>query len=286
MPARIPWNRHEVALLINAYFQVAEGADLGQTAKELSFTLRKLAIQAGQPIDDTYRNVNGMKMQLANVQFLFTRGEKGLSGASTMIRRMYELYNTDPAAFQTILKEAIQLTGSNASIEDAFLAYAGERTGLSPEMLTDYLQKATEHCHLKQSLLGMTDVKGIRNALQNVSEGKLLRFRYGKDAQAIRNVTQLSYTFIKSHPELTEEPVIKAEEPDAEAIVSEPSVDPQPDDTVEAAEESSDKSGMKVPREEEPKYLYKMDYNIVQSKTNRFLSPSHITKRTVPGRLL
>lgn len=86
MPSRIPWSQHEVALLIDTFLRVEEGADLGQAAERLSLTLRKLAIQAGQTIDDAYRNVNGMKMQLANVQYLFTDGQKGLSGASTMIR--------------------------------------------------------------------------------------------------------------------------------------------------------------------------------------------------------
>ena len=65
MPARIQWNQHEVALLIDAYLKVTKGADLGQTAEGLSLTLRKLAMQAGQTIDDTYRNVNGMKRTLA-----------------------------------------------------------------------------------------------------------------------------------------------------------------------------------------------------------------------------
>ena len=201
MPARIQWNQHEVALLIDAYLKVTKGADLGQTAEGLSLTLRKLAMQAGQTIDDTYRNVNGMKMQLANVQYLFTDGERGLSGASSMIRQMYELYKTDPAEYQTILKEAIRLTGSNTSIEDAFFAYAKERIGLSPKMLAEYLQKAADYCHLKQPLLGMTDVKAVRNVQQKVAEGKLLRFRCGKDAETIRNVTQMYYTFIKSYRE-------------------------------------------------------------------------------------
>lgn len=104
-----------------------------------------------------------------------------------------------------ILKEAIRLTGSSASIEDAFFAYAKKRMRLSPEMIADYLQKAAAYCHLKQPLLGMTDVKAVWNVQQKVAEGKLLRFRYGKDAQTIRNVTQLYYAFIKNYRASKEE---------------------------------------------------------------------------------
>ena len=237
VPVRIPWNQHEVALLINAYLRIAKGADLGQTAEWLSRTLRRLAIQSGQQVDDTFRNVNGMKMQLANVQYLFTDGQRGLSGASTMMRQMYGLYQSNPAEYQTVLKEAIRLTGSSVSIEDAFFSYAKEHMGLSNDMLADYLQKATDYCHLKQPLLGMKDVKAVRNVQQKIAEGKLLRFRYGKDAQAIRNVTQLYYTFIKNYREPKEELSVQTEaladektvstQESAPAVIADFSVDPQ-----------------------------------------------------------
>lgn len=201
MAVRIPWDRYEVALLFSTYERVADGADLGGEAARLSEKLRMLAIRRGNSIDETYRNVNGMKMQLANVQYLFTDGQKRLSGASVMIRQMYGLYKTNPADYQSVLKEAIRLTDSNTSVEAAFFAYAKERIGLSPGMIAEHLKKAAAYCRLNQPLLGMTDVKAVRNVQQNVAEGKLLRFRYGKDAQTIRIVTRLYYTFIKSYHE-------------------------------------------------------------------------------------
>ncbi len=104
MTVRIPWDRYEVALLFSAYERVADGADISQEAARLSETLRALAIRRGASIDDTYRNVNGMKMQLANVQYLFSDGQKGLSGASAMIRQMYELYKTNHEEYQIIFE--------------------------------------------------------------------------------------------------------------------------------------------------------------------------------------
>ena len=213
MPIRIPWNQHEIALLINAYLEVAAGADLGQTAAQLSLTLRNLAVRSGIDIDDTYRNVNGMKMQLGNVRYLFTDGKRGLSGSSSLIRLMFEMYKTHHDDFQQLLKEAIQLTGQPMSVEEAFFAYAKDKIGLSPKMLSECLKKAADYCHLKQPLLGMTDVKAVRNAQQKVAEGKLLRFRYGKDAQPIRNATQLYYNFVKSYHEKPVQPVEELVQP-------------------------------------------------------------------------
>lgn len=53
MPTRFPWSRHEVALLIDAYLQIANGTDLSKTAIELSVRLRYLAVHTGRTIDDT-----------------------------------------------------------------------------------------------------------------------------------------------------------------------------------------------------------------------------------------
>lgn len=233
MPIRIPWDRYEVALLFSAYERVADGSDIGSEAVKLSETLRNLAVQRGISINDTYRNVNGMKMQLANVQYIFTDGKKGLSGASGMIRQVYELYKANPAEYQIILKEAIQLTGTTTPVEDAFFAYAKDKTGLSPKMLTEFLEKVSDFCHLKQPLLGMTDVKAVRTVQQKISEGKLLRFRFGKDAQAIRTVTQLYYAFVKSNQSSKEAPADPVQETPVDKIPSSEVSAVTPDDANE-----------------------------------------------------
>ena len=204
MTVRIPWDRYEVALLFKSYERIVDGVDSNTEAVKLSETLRELAIRRNVPIDEAYRNVNGIKMRLSNVQYLFIKGQKGLSGGSAMIRQMYEPYKANHVEFQMIMKEAIRLTDSNTSIENAFFAYAKKRTGLSPEMIVDYMQKAADYCHLKQPLLGMTEVKAVRNVQQKVAEDKLLRFRYGREAQTIRIVAQLYYTFIKSYRDIKE----------------------------------------------------------------------------------
>lgn len=296
MSIRVSWDRYEVALLFAAYERVAGGSDINMEAARLSQTLRALAIRRGFSIDDTYRNLNGMKMQLANVQYLFTDGQKGLSGASTMIRQMYELYRGDPAEYQTILKEAIRLTSSHASIEDAFFAYAKERIGLSPRMLTEYLQKASDYCHLKQPLLGMTDVKAVRNVQQKVAEGKLLRFRYGKDAQTIRNVAQLYYNFIKSYREPKDEPSAQVAAPQdditlpAESVpvvdntVVDPTPESQPAVVVEVAEDVAPESSASVLREDaaEEQHEDRLFVDFKQDNSYLFTKPVSYMYKGVP----
>ncbi len=236
MSSRISWDCYEVALLLNSYERVAEGLDINTEAAKLSATLRNLATRRGILIDETYRNVNGMKMQLANVQYLFTDGKKGLSGASAMIHQMYELYTTNPAKYQMILEEANQMTGApSMSVEDAFFVYAKDKTGLSPQILANYLQKAADYCHLKQPLLGMTDSKAVHSVLQKVAEGKLLRFCFGKDAQTIRNVTQFYYAFIKNYREPKGDIITQPTHPVKDVIVEQVAFDAAEQVTTENA---------------------------------------------------
>lgn len=129
MSSKISWNCYEVALLLNTYKRVAEGFDINTEITKLSIALRNLATHRGIQIDETYRNVNGMKMQLANVQYLFTDGKKGLSGASAMIRQMYELYTTNPTKYQMILEEANQMVGTPSMSDEgaAFMCTKGKK---------------------------------------------------------------------------------------------------------------------------------------------------------------
>ena len=138
-------------------------------------------------------------MHLVIEQFLFTNRKKYLSGGFAAIRQIYEQCETTQAEYKEILKEAIRLTEISTSIEDAFFAYAKNRIGFPPRMLADYLKKAADYCHLKQPLLGMTDLKTVYEVQKKVTESVILRIRFGKDTQTIRNVTQLYYDFIKSY---------------------------------------------------------------------------------------
>lgn len=216
MAKRIAWSRHEVALLFRAYEELADGAELNRVAEDLSKTLRTMAFRAGQEVDETYRNVNGMKMQLGNVQYLFTNGQKGLSGASVLIRQMYEIYTQRPAEFQNILKEALSVVDQIKPIEEAFFEYAFTKTRLSRGAIEAALIKASEFCRLKQPLLGITDVKEVNRVQQKIAEGQLLRFRYGKETERIREAVRVYYSFVKGYRRQTERDLTTAALPEAE----------------------------------------------------------------------
>lgn len=99
------WNRYEAALLIEGYKRVENGdASRKQVAEELSERLRIGLIESV-----TYRNVNGITLQLGAIEFLMTDGARGVSHVSNLFREIVTLYNEDNATFSCLLNEANRL---------------------------------------------------------------------------------------------------------------------------------------------------------------------------------
>lgn len=70
------WNKYEVAVLIDGYNKVANGIDSRkEVAVEISERLRGFRLME----NITYRNVNGITLQLGAIEFLMTDGAHGIS---------------------------------------------------------------------------------------------------------------------------------------------------------------------------------------------------------------
>ncbi len=177
MPTRVSWDRYEVALLFSAYERVTNGSDVSDEAERLSRSLRNLAIRRNVAIDDTYRNINGMKMQLANVQYLFTSGESGLSGASALIRQMYDLYMDD---LKEWLTDVIDTNGLTALVLlwDEFSSYFKQNLAT-----LDQLQSLVELCAIKPFEM-ITEEELVQGLRQGMYQMILLNHRLANDTFA------------------------------------------------------------------------------------------------------
>lgn len=97
------WNRYEAALLIDGYKRIEQdNVSRKEVAHEISERLRTQELIESA----TYRNVNGITLQLGAIEYLMTDGAHGISHVSNMFREMVELYKEDKAAFSILLKEA------------------------------------------------------------------------------------------------------------------------------------------------------------------------------------
>lgn len=107
MAARIPWDKYETAILIDACIQVINNKMDRQSAiRSVSEKLRKRAVNLGIMIDNVYRNENGIKMQMTMIMSMIQGQEPGLYNSSMLFYEMVELYRSEYLTFSSILKEA------------------------------------------------------------------------------------------------------------------------------------------------------------------------------------
>ncbi len=107
MALRIPWDKQETAILIDAYLRVKNKELSKQEAvKEVSTLLRRRAVLSGIEIDEIFRNENGISMQMKNIDGLVDEKTSGLHSATKLFTDMVALYKTRRSVFDEILIQA------------------------------------------------------------------------------------------------------------------------------------------------------------------------------------
>lgn len=108
MARQLPWNRYEVALLLDAYLQIQEEPQKEkEILADLSKNLRKRALHLGHTIDATFRNENGMSIQYQRMKFLMTDGAVGFEEPiSRSFHEVVNIYKKDRNWYQMILNKA------------------------------------------------------------------------------------------------------------------------------------------------------------------------------------
>ncbi|SDP76677.1 hypothetical protein SAMN05216366_1527 [Selenomonas ruminantium] len=105
---RVPFDKYERVILIDTYMKIKDWpkSEWVKEIEKLSDLYRHYGVIRGLNIDDKYRNLAGITMQIHNCDYVFTGGKHGLSGGAGWISSIMEVYDTDPEAFQAILREA------------------------------------------------------------------------------------------------------------------------------------------------------------------------------------
>lgn len=116
MARQIPWDRYEVALLLDAYLRIQEEPQKEKDIlADLSKNLRKRAIHLGYTIDAVFRNENGMSLQYQRMKFLMTNSAHGFDGPiSRCFHEIVGIYKKDRDWYQMILNKARKEAGLEA----------------------------------------------------------------------------------------------------------------------------------------------------------------------------
>ena len=88
MAQRIPWDMSEAVILLDALIAAREGKISRKDAIEsVSSELRIRAKRRGVEVDDIFRNINGITLQMSTMEYVLTNGEKGMKKSPMQICR-------------------------------------------------------------------------------------------------------------------------------------------------------------------------------------------------------
>ena len=103
---KINWDLEEVVALYDLYFKSGRTLSIDKDKlKQLSEILNRRAKIKWWIVDEKFRDVTGLSMQLATIHYIVTGGKEGLKNSSQMFREVYDLYKEDPEKFDRIVKE-------------------------------------------------------------------------------------------------------------------------------------------------------------------------------------
>lgn len=104
---RVPWNKYETAILFEASLQVIrDKIKKKECIQQVSKTLRQMAINQGIQIDDLYRNINGIAMQMTIMISIIEDKKSSLHSSPKIFNEMVNIYINDKLLFHQILNEA------------------------------------------------------------------------------------------------------------------------------------------------------------------------------------
>lgn len=99
----------ETAILLNELIKVRElGKDRGEAIRCVSKKLRKKAVNAGYNVLEEYRDLRGIESQMRIMEAALEHRDLGSHGIPALFREIVDIYNTDRAEFERILKVALQ----------------------------------------------------------------------------------------------------------------------------------------------------------------------------------
>ena len=100
---KVRWDLPEAVVLLDVLLE-----NWGRTSvqeeklAELSEMYKRKASAAGIHYDEKFRNLAGLKMQLACMQYIVSNGQEGMPNAGKIFYEAFKLFQDDPHEFRRI----------------------------------------------------------------------------------------------------------------------------------------------------------------------------------------
>ena len=192
MSIRVPWNKYEAALLVEAFVRVREGVIQRDEAIHcLSELLRAYGEANNVEVDDVYRNINGISMRMAEIERLFNDGVGGLKNTSKLFVETVVLFNTDKDQFDLVLEEAKRVTGQKKSNKESFFEWLKlqPKLKLPPDRIISLLDEgstyAVAHKMSRASFWDIDNAKEFVSSCNKLLGARLYRMLHRSTAVAL-----------------------------------------------------------------------------------------------------
>jgi hypothetical protein len=206
---RKSWDCYEVVHLINSYYKIQKcisPREKREILMHLSSILRKYALKQGLEIDEKYRNLNGMILQLSHMEYVITNGKKGLPDPPKMFVEVYEVYKTNRVKYEKILGEANELMGvtdTGVGQKERFNRWLLEK--YEHNRVTEILSTLSEveACLQKRNLLfgSLYDISSEKEAKKmfvSLKENKMFKISHMRRMTFIESSMHSYLLFLKS----------------------------------------------------------------------------------------
>ncbi|UYO61176.1 hypothetical protein LNN31_10300 [Acetobacterium wieringae] len=208
MAIRIPWDKYETALLIEAYQKYEAGEMTKKDAIScLSYALRERAVKNGLEIDPIFRNENGIIMQWSIISDLINKNKCRLHGGSKIFKDMVELYQSNKNEFQKILMEAKKMDECDSTIEERYLAWLS--TQVSPAQMSELYLTYSEieaFCLyikiLSKPLFETTNLHRLTKVKQTIDSNRIFRFKHKKQLKKMAAAIKYYYLWVSENQEV------------------------------------------------------------------------------------
>lgn len=206
MALRVPWDKQETALLIDAYLRV-KNRELSQqdAVKKVSLLLKRRAIQSGMEIDEVFRNTNGITMQMKIIGGLVDDRPSSLHSATKVFTEMVALYKSEPAAFHEILIQAKGECAMQVNVQEKFFAWLMAKVS-SVQLSEFYIvcKNIESFCMSKnilaEPLFETTDTVVIQRVIDTIKSNRMFQFKYFCQLGKMRKVMDYYMTFLREVP--------------------------------------------------------------------------------------
>lgn len=183
MATRMLWSLEEAVIMVDYLIKNIHGEiDRKEAIFAASKELRERAIRNGMEIDEIFRNINGITLQMCSVENVLLNEERNLRKPAKVFLEAIELYKKDNSAYLQLLKEARKIPKMK-TIQDRFCEWIERKISLSKVtdmflMVHDIEEFCIDRKILRGKLFETTDLSTIHKVKSIVMSDSMFRKRY------------------------------------------------------------------------------------------------------------